>query len=200
MNETRLGTIEQLEQFLSGCTEIEFTPSGDEQERYAHISRVLKRFDYPRQSRRAKGVLLKYLQVTSHYSRAQVAQWQTNRLAAIPLVKRYRAPATAFARKYTAADVTLLVEMDKANEDVCGPAIAHLLQRAYRIYDDARYERLADLSVSHLYNPRLRGGRFCATARVIAPCAWCSTRPIPCVIPLGCAKCRVQKDGQDLSA
>ncbi|MFY9259188.1 MAG: hypothetical protein WAO71_01630 [Gallionella sp.] len=158
MNETRLCTIEQIEQFLSGCSEIEFSQSGDDKERYEHISRVLKRFDYPRQGKREKGVLLKYLQVTSGYSRAQVtrlvAQWQANRLAAIPLVKRDRVPATAFARKYTAIDIALLVDMDKANEDVCGPAIAHLLQRAYRIYGDMRYERLADLSVSHLYNLR----------------------------------------------
>jgi len=48
--------------------------------------------------------------------------------------------------------------MDKANEDVCGPAIAHLLQRAYRAYDDPRYERLATLSVSHLYNLRKSAG------------------------------------------
>jgi len=48
--------------------------------------------------------------------------------------------------------------MDKANEDVCGPAIAHLLQRAYSVYGDARYERLSDLSVSHLYNLRKSSG------------------------------------------
>jgi len=48
--------------------------------------------------------------------------------------------------------------MDKANEDVCGPAIAHLLQRAYRDYGDLRYERLATLSVSHLYNLRKSAG------------------------------------------
>lgn len=47
MNETRLCTIEQIEQFLSGCTRIEFTKSGDDSERYEHISRVLRRFDYP---------------------------------------------------------------------------------------------------------------------------------------------------------
>jgi len=29
--------------------------------------------------------------------------------------------------------------MDKADQDVCGPAIAHLLQRAYQDYGDARY-------------------------------------------------------------
>jgi hypothetical protein len=31
----------------------------------------------------------------------------------------------------------------KSNEDVCGLAITHLLQRAYSLYSDARYERLA---------------------------------------------------------
>ena len=158
MNETRLCTIEQIEQFLNGCTQIEFTKSGDDSERYEHICRVLKRFDYPRQGKRKKGVLLKYLQVTSGYSRAQatrlVTQWFTNRLAAVPLSKRYRAPAAPFARKYTAIDIALLVEMDKANEEVCGPAIAHLLQRAYSVYGDTRYERLSTLSVSHLYNLR----------------------------------------------
>ncbi|TAK93463.1 transposase, partial [Patescibacteria group bacterium] len=41
---------------------------------------------------------------------------------------------------------------------VCGPAIAHLLQRAYLAYGDPRYERLATLSVSHLYNLRKSAG------------------------------------------
>ena len=31
MNETRLWTVEQIEQFLSGCTQIEFAKSGDAQ-------------------------------------------------------------------------------------------------------------------------------------------------------------------------
>lgn len=162
MNETRLDTIRQIEQFLSASATIEFSASGDDSERYAHISRVLKRFDYPRRTKRERGLLRRYLQHTSGYSRAQVTRlvtrWQGNRLAAVPLAKRYHAPTVPFARKYTLADVKLLVEMDKANEDVCGPAIAHLLQRAYRTYDDPRYERLADLSVSHLYNLRKTAG------------------------------------------
>ena len=162
MNETRLCTIEQIEQFLSASAQIEFSAHGDDAQRYEHISRVLKRFDYPRQGKREKGVLLKYLRHTSGYSRAQVtrliAHWYTNRLAAVPLTKRYCAPAAPFARKYTHTDIALLAEMDKANEDVCGPAIAHLLQRAYSVYGDTRYERLADLSVSHLYNLRKSAG------------------------------------------
>lgn len=169
MNETRLRTIEQIEQFLSASEQVEFIAHGDDSDRYEHISRVLKRFDYPQRSKRERGVLRIYLQRTTGYSRAQVTrlvtQWHGNRLAAVPLKKRYRAPTIPFARKYTPSDIKLLVEMDKANEDVCGPAIAHLLERAYRDYGDDRYKRLATLSVSHLYNLRKSTGY--QTQRVI---------------------------------
>lgn len=158
MNETRLTTIAQLEEFLSASSVIEFKPGGADVERYAHISRVLKRFDYPRLGKAGKGVLLRYLRHTSGYSRQQltrlVAQWHANRLAPTPLVKRYAAPKAPFVRKYTSADVALLVEMDRANEDVCGPAIVHLFRRALHEYADPRYERLATLAPSHLYNLR----------------------------------------------
>jgi len=162
MNEERLGTIEQIEDFLSGSAAIEFSVAGDDGERYGHISRVLQRFDYSQRSKRERGILHRYLQHTSGYSRAQVtrlvARWQGNRLAEVPLSKRYGRPAIPFARKYTPTDIALLVEMDKANENVCGPAIVHLLHRAYQTYDDPRYERLATLSVSHLYNLRKSAG------------------------------------------
>ena len=44
--------------------------------------------------------------------------------------------------------------MDQANKQVCGPAISHLFKRALQVYGDTRYVRLAELSVSHLYNLR----------------------------------------------
>ena len=162
MDETRLRTIEQLQEFLKATPEVAFTAHGlggaADNQRYEHISRVLTRFDYPQRNKRERGVVLAYLRRTSGYGRAQltrlVARWAVNRVAQHPLLKQYRAPALPFARKYTAADVELLVEMDRAQEDVCGAAVAHLLQRAYTVYGDPRYVRLADLSVSHLYNLR----------------------------------------------
>jgi hypothetical protein len=68
------------------------------------------------------------------------------------LVKRYRAPAHAFVRKLTPADVALLAETDALHGTLSGPATVHLLRRAYRVYGQSRYQRLAGLSVSHLYN------------------------------------------------
>lgn len=49
MDESRLTTIPQIEDFLSASASIEFKPEpgAADVERYAHISAVLKRFDYP---------------------------------------------------------------------------------------------------------------------------------------------------------
>ena len=134
MDDSKLSTLPQVEEFLSASTGVEFKPDAGDLERYAHISAVLKRFDYPRRNKHERGVLLAYLRHASGYSRPQitrlVSRWQSNRLATTPLTKHFCAPAAPFARKYTPADVVLLVEMDRANEDVCGPAIVHLLHRA----------------------------------------------------------------------
>jgi transposase InsO family protein len=64
--------------------------------------------------------------------------------------------------------------MDRAHEDVCGPAIAHLLQRAYVVYGDGRYERLARLSVSHLYNLRNRADYRAQRVRFTSTRAVCN--------------------------
>ena len=158
MNETKLCTIDQLRDFLRSSADMEFSAHGTDDERYAHISGVLSRFSYPQRSKSDKGVVRAYLARTSGYSRAQVTRliqrWKGNRLASVPLRKRYRAPTQPFAQKYTREDIALLVEMDRAHESTCGPAIAHLLRRAYTTHGDTRYERLAKLSVSHLYNLR----------------------------------------------
>jgi hypothetical protein len=50
MDETRLTTIAQLQAFMAGNAQISFSAHGGDDERYAHISRVLKRFDYHTES------------------------------------------------------------------------------------------------------------------------------------------------------
>ena len=99
MNESLLRTIAQLQEFLDATPQVQFSSHGDDgdSQRYKHISAVLARFDYPRCSKTERGVVRAYLVRTSGYSRAQltrlVARWGENRLGAVPLAKRYRAPA-----------------------------------------------------------------------------------------------------------
>jgi hypothetical protein len=60
---------------LDATPGINFTgAAGDgDLQRYEHISRVLKRIDYPQRSKREHGVRLAYLRSTSGYSRPQVS-------------------------------------------------------------------------------------------------------------------------------
>ena len=135
INEGNLTTIEQIERFLAATPEIQFSGIAGvgDTERYAHVSRVLMRFDDPARCKRERGVVRRYLCRTAGYDRAQIAwriaRWRANRLAMTPLKKRYIAPRAPFVRKYTVEDIERLVEMDEANEQVCGPAINHLFWR-----------------------------------------------------------------------
>ncbi len=74
------------------------------------------------------------------------------------LAKRHAPPREGFRRKFTPADVALLAETDALHGTLSGPATKHLLQRALAVFGDDRYERLATLSVAHLYNLRHEAG------------------------------------------
>ncbi len=161
MNEAQIQSVEQMLQVLAGTQSLEFGQSGDDRERYAWISTVLRRIDYKRLKKRPdRGVVLMYLQRLSGYSRAQVkrlvATWLTGQ--GKPLVKRYRAPAHAYARHYTDADVALLGDVDRALGTLSGPATACVLRRQRDVFGDQRFARLGSISVGHLYNLRNSAG------------------------------------------
>ena len=111
-------------------------------ERYGFISAVLQRFRYGRLGRSDRGVVLRYLERTTGYSRQQITRLVGRSRQGAPLVKRYRAPTLGFARKFTAADVALLAHTDAVHDTLSGPATRCLLQRAYAVYGDDRYARL----------------------------------------------------------
>jgi len=157
MNDTKLTTLEQLRQFLMGTAEVMFQP-GQDDVRYGHIAEVLRRFQYARLKRPDKGLVRRYLVRTTGYSRPQITRLVAQFLATRTLKKHYRPPKTGFVVTYTVADVALLAETDALHHTLSGPATCALMQRAVEVYGDIRYERLATISVGHLYNLRKRAG------------------------------------------
>jgi transposase InsO family protein len=176
MDETGLQTVSQLQAFLAGTLEVRFCVPDSDDARYAHIVSVAQRLGYARLNRPDKGVVLRYLLATSGYSRAQLNRLLARVLDGQRLHKRYRTPAHAFARRYTPSDALVLAEVDRAHGTLSGPATAHLLKRALA-QGDSRFERLASLSVSHLYN--LRQSKTYLNQRV----SFTKTRPV--VNPIG---------------
>src|SRR5487761_2549369 len=72
--------------------------------------------------------------------------------------KAYCAPKHGLVRKFTEADIVVPAETDSLHGALSGPATRHLMARALTVFGDARYERLATISVGHLYNLRKRHG------------------------------------------
>jgi transposase InsO family protein len=154
MDESQIRTLDQVRAFLDGTLAVEFKPLAEDAARYRHIHNVLWRFDYHKLKRTQRGWVLQYLRATCGFSRAHLTRLVAQVLRGKPLVKHYVAPAQAFARRFTDADILLLARIDRQFGTLSGPGTAHLLRRAFWVYGDARYERLATISVSHLYNLR----------------------------------------------
>jgi transposase InsO family protein len=176
MNVARLETIEHIREFLQGTAEVAFANPADEAALRKFVETVLKRYRYFRLRKGERGVLFAYLQRLSGYSRQHLSRLiaqcrDTKSLQPLP-----RASRTSFVRCYGPQEVALLAETDRLHDTLSGPATKVLLRRAFVVFGDVRYERLSQISVSHLYN--LRASEPYRKQRL----AWQSTRPAPVAI------------------
>jgi len=154
MNEAQVRTLDQVRQVVAGTQALEFRRAEDDEGRYAWIDQVLRRLGYRQLGRADRGLVLAYLLRLSGYSRAQLTRLVARWVRGEALVKNYRRPEHAFARRYTGADVALLAEVDRAMGTLSGPATACVLRRQRDVFGDTRFERLGDISIGHLYNLR----------------------------------------------
>ena len=174
MNDKQLLTLAQLQAFLNGTMAVDFSVAPDE--RYEFIARTVHRFAYRRLKRAQKAVVLRFLERVSGYSRQQLTRLVKRGGERAPLTKRYHGSRTSFVRTYTSADVLLLAATDTLHGTLSGLATKKLMERAYRLFADARYERLAAISVGHLYNLRKQSS-YQRHRR-----AWTKTRPVTVAI------------------
>ena len=130
----------------------------DRKQAYEHIGRVLRRFSYWRLSKPDKGLLLRYLRRTTGLSRAQVTRLVRRYLAAGELGDGRRGAGQRFRHKYRPEDIALLAETDELHGALSGPATLAIFQRAWEVFGDERFRRLAGLSNGHLYNLRRSPG------------------------------------------
>jgi transposase InsO family protein len=174
MNDEQLHTLAELQAFLDGTMAVDFAVAADE--RYDFIARTVRRFGYGRLKRPEKAVVLRFLERVSGYSRQQLSRLVKRGGERRQLIKRYRASRTSFARTYSSADVLLLAATDTLHGTLSGLATKKLMERAFGVFGDARYARLAIISVAHLYNLRQQTG-YQRHRRV-----WTKTRPVTIAI------------------
>jgi hypothetical protein len=168
-------TIEQVRAFVAGVEPVSFTLA-DRSSAHTWMADTLKRFGYTRACRADRGVLRRYLAKTTGLSRAQVARRIAQFQDSGQIKDRRAAPARPFTRRYTTDDIRLLAEIDALHGTLAGTTTRKLCQRAFEVYGDARFERLATISNGHLYN--LRGSRAYRAVRG----AFDLTRPVKSAI------------------
>jgi hypothetical protein len=166
----KLQTLEQVRAFMAGADAVSFALT-DRTATYGWMTDTLRHFSYLRCKRADRGILRQYLAKVSGLSRAQVARCILQFVNCGHIKDRRRAPAVPFARRYTAADVRLLAEVDILHGALSGSATRKLCERAFKVYGDARFERLAGISNGQLYNLRA-----CKTYREVRG-AFEKTRP-----------------------
>ena len=152
MNDKRLETIEQVKQFLAGSEALDFGGVSVE-ERYQWIQTVMVRFKYYQLKRAEKGVIRRYIEKVSGYSRAQVSRLireynQRGQLRKAQY-KRHR-----FPRSYTTADIALLARTDELHDYLSGPATKKIMEREWAIYGHTDFRNISRISIAHLYNLR----------------------------------------------
>jgi transposase InsO family protein len=143
---------EQIREFLKSSQPIEFAGCGRD-ERYAWVERVLRAQNYSELCKRERGVVRAYVEKVTGMSAAQTTRLiraflDHGMVRAAPYQRR------RFRTRYTAVDIALLAEVDRAHERLSGPATRRILQREHEQYGKKQYARLAEISVAHLYNLR----------------------------------------------
>ena len=152
MDDSEAGSLEHIRAFLAGGGEVRFAGQRRE-EVYGWVEKTLVRHQYASRARPDKGLVRRYIARMTGLSRAQV----TRLIAAYSNTGRVKAATyqrTRFATRYTTADVDLLAYVDKAHGNLSGPATRRILEREYTEYGQAAYQRLAAISVAHLYRLR----------------------------------------------
>jgi len=152
MNDEKLNTVEQVKWFLEGSEALEFGGVSIE-ERYRWIETVLVRFKYYRLNRAEKGVIRRYIEKVSGYSRAQVSRLirQYNQQGRLRKAhhKRHR-----FPKRYTLTDIALLARTDELHDCLSGPAIKKIMEREWAVYGHSDFRNISQISIAHLYNLR----------------------------------------------
>src|ERR1700692_2386606 len=160
---------EQIREFLKSSQGIEFAGC-ERKEKYAWVEAVLRAQSYGKLSKGERGVVRAYVEKVTGMSAAQTTRliraFLDHGVVRAAPYQRHR-----FGARYTAEDIALLAEVDVPPERLSGPPTRRILQREYEQYGNQQYDRLAKISVAHLYNLRA-SARYRNQAAVFEP-----TRP-----------------------
>lgn len=155
MDDSRIVTIEQLRVFLKLGQEYQFRIA-DKKGRYRWIEEVLRKFLYHRlKKKKERSSVRRYIRIVTGMSNGQLTRIIKKHRRTGKLILNYdTSKRNGFRRKYSPADIALLIRTDVNHNHLSGEATKKVLQREHKVYHHMQYSTIAEISVSHLYNVR----------------------------------------------
>lgn len=152
MTNARVFSIPELKKLITASDGIAFEAK-NRKDSYAWIASVLKQYHYRKLGKYERGIVINYIMKITGYSRRQIkrliGQWlKKSELQVKPYIHN------KFNGKYTRQDTLLLARVDDAHGVLSGAATKRIFERALTVYGETEFERLANISVSHIYNLR----------------------------------------------
>lgn len=179
MNDNALTSIAQLFALIKAAETlgVESVKRKDDKDAvYAWIDTTLRRFRYRKIGKKDRGIVRAYLTRYSGYTASHVdhliARWKRH-----AVLRRKKRTQPEFERVYTPADIVLLADVALAYRHQNGKALKGVCNDMYHVYNDLRFERLAKISVSRLYDLK-KTNMFVSRAGV-----YTKTRPV--ALPIG---------------
>jgi hypothetical protein len=151
MGNSRLTHFTEIKEFLNGTKPLDFSMES-RREKYAFIKETYDQFKYTTLSKKQKGLVKRYVRKVTGYSTAQITQVVANSFRGNPYRPEYK--RNIFSKKYTPADILLLVKTDNLHGRLNGFATRLILEREYREFGKEEYKTICGISVSHIYNLR----------------------------------------------
>jgi hypothetical protein len=152
MNDSHVVSIAQLKELSKLTNKVEFK-SENKKETYKWIGETLGKFKYFSKKKKEKSIIKNYIVQFTGLSDPQVKKLIKRKKNTGYLTPKSTARNT-FSTVYTTSDIARLIETDNAHKRLSGPATKRIFERMLNEFSDIRYERLKDISVSHLYNLR----------------------------------------------
>ena len=122
------------------------------EEKYALIREVWFGTKYRKLSRKDKHTVITYLRFLTGYRRSQIMILLRKAKDGKLRVEKYH--RHIFPKKYTDSDVALLAETDGLHLCLNSKATRDILRREYEVFKHQEYQKLAEISSSHIYNLR----------------------------------------------
>lgn len=152
MSINHIQSIEQVKDFLLRMESVELETSS-KQEIYEWMQDFLFELRYHSLQKKQKGLIKQFLKKVTGYSSVQLKRLlKAQKQGELRWIKWQKG---TFSAVYTHEDIILLHEVDKAHS-LSGHATKKIMEREFCVFGKEKYRKLANISVSHIYNLRHR--------------------------------------------